>query len=97
MDELLTDLKSYHEHKAFRREAKAGGRFCREKWRQKGQISYSGQKMCKLRQAPVGGREGLQEEGSAGECVPITAQGTLPVLDWWGEEDEEEEGHQAEP
>lgn len=26
MDELLTDLKSYDKHKAFRREAKAGGR-----------------------------------------------------------------------
>lgn len=26
MDELLTDLKSYNKHKAFRREAKAGGR-----------------------------------------------------------------------
>lgn len=30
MDELLTDLKSYDKHKAFRREAKAGGRLQEE-------------------------------------------------------------------
>lgn len=102
MDELLTDLKSYDKHKAFRREAKAGGRLQGEMEAERSNKLFwaEGDVQAKGRLQwvqPMRGREGLGEEGCVEECVPIKVQGALRVLGWQWEEDDKEEGGQVEP
>lgn len=105
MDELLTDLKSYDKHKAFSREAKAGGRLQGEAGGRKVERVILGRRRCagegRLQWVqPTRGREGLQEEGCGEERVPIKGQGALRVLGRWWEEkedDDEEGGGQVQP
>lgn len=101
MDELLTDLKSYDNHKASRREAKAGGRLQGEVEAERSRkLFWAGDVQAEVgsRGSAYGGREGLQEERCGEEHVPIKGQGALHVLArWWEEEEDDEEGGQVQP
>lgn len=81
MDELLTDSEWFDKHKAFRREAKAGGRLQGETEAERSNKLFWAEEDVQAKAGSNG--FSLVGEGKAfKECVPIKVQGTLRVLDW---------------
>lgn len=87
MDELLTDLRWYDKHKAFRRGAKAGGRLQgKTEAERSSKLWWAEDVQAKAGSSGFGceGKGRPSRGGCVEERVPIMAQGALGVLGCWG-------------